>query len=149
MAIGGLKDGMCGAVMNLIHLRQAIDYLMDGCAHDLLGDVGFLFGIRQVLRVVEGGLAYFGLPCNSFSFLSSSQHCRSPTAPYGRPVFSFVHQGNILCSRMCLLVSLCAARGVRYMIENPDRSTVIMFPYVQHLMSFMELQPQRIFWSGA
>ena len=50
---------------------------------------------------------------------------------------------------MCLLVSLCIARTVRWMIENPDRSAVQFFPYLMHLMSFIELQPQRVFWSGS
>lgn len=133
----------------LAYLRQAIDYLSDGCSHDILGDIGFLYGIRQCLRLAEGSLAYFGLPCNSFSFLSRSQHCRAPTSPYGQPYFNFVQQGNILAARMCLLISLCISRNVRWMFENPDRSAVQFYPYLMHLMSFNELHLQRVFWSGS
>lgn len=35
------------------------------------------------------------------------------------------------------------------MIENPDRSAIMYFPYVQHMMSFIRLGPERVFWSGA
>eukprot|EP00435_Cladocopium_sp_Y103_P032929 s2165_g8.t1 len=56
---------------------QAVDYEMDGCCHDLLGNIGFLFAVRQVLRIKEGGLGYWGLPCNSFSFMARSLHQRT------------------------------------------------------------------------
>ena len=128
--------------------RQTIDFMDDGCSKDLLNDVGFLFAIRQVLRVVEGGLAYFGLPCNSYGFMSSSLHGRGPQQPFGRSCHSFVQQGNILAARMCLLLMLCVARGIRFMVENPDRSALSIYPYLQHLMSFHQLKPQRIFWWG-
>lgn len=128
--------------------RQSLDYIDDGCYKDLLNDIGFLFAIRQVLRVHEGGLAYFGMPCNSFSFMSKSLHGRTPKNPWGHPCFVFVQQGNILGARMCLLLALCVARGIRFMVENPDRSAIGFFPYLAHLMSFPDLKPERVFWWG-
>eukprot|EP00435_Cladocopium_sp_Y103_P040323 s1097_g10.t5 len=57
--------------------RQGVDYETDGCCHDLLGNLGFLYAVRQVLRIKEGGLGYWGLPCNSFSFMARSLHQRT------------------------------------------------------------------------
>lgn len=131
------------------HPRQSLDYLDDGCSKDLLNDLGFLFATRQILRIHEGGLAFFGLPCNSFSFMSKSLHARSLEQPFGCPHYSFVHQGNILGARTCLLLALCVARGVRFMLENPERSALVFFPYLQHMMSFPQLKPERVFWWGA
>lgn len=122
-----------------------MDYLTDGCAHDLLGEIGFSFAIRQILRLGEGGLAYFGLPCNSYTWRSKPQHARSVEHPFGCGHYAWVHAGNILGSRMCLLICLCVARNVKFFIENPDRSALCIFPYLQHLMSFAVL-PQRVFW---
>lgn len=126
--------------------RQSMDLLDDGCTKDILNPIGFLFAIRQILRIQEGGLAFFGLPCNSYGFMSRSLHGRSPDTPFGRPQFSFVQQGNILGARMCLLLILCVARGIRFMVENPDRSALGFFPYLVHIMSFAQLKPERIFW---
>ena len=128
--------------------RQSMDYIDDGCYKDLMNDLGFMFAIRQLLRVHEGGLAFFGMPCNSFSFMSKSLHGRTPKNPWGCLCFVFVQQGNILGARMCLLLALCVARGIRFMVENPDRSAIGFFPYLAHLMSFPDLKPERVFWWG-
>lgn len=125
-----------------------MDYLTNGCTEDLLGDTGFTYSIRQILRLEEGGLAYFGMPCNSFTWLSSPQHQRTTGNPFGSGHFSWVHAGNILVCRMALLICICVARNVKFMIEQPDRSSLRIFPYLQHVMSFPQVLPQRIFWSG-
>ena len=132
----------------LLDLRQAVDYEEDGCAHDLLNDIGFLFAIRQILRLKEGALCYWGLPCNSFGFMARSQHQRSIGQPFGSPHYAFVVAGNILAARMSVLCMLCIARGVRFMIEQPDRSAASVFPYIMHILSYAEVQPQRVFWWG-
>ncbi|CAL1168542.1 unnamed protein product, partial [Cladocopium goreaui] len=40
-------------------VRQGVDYETDGCCHDLLGNIGFMFAVRQILRIKEGGLGYW------------------------------------------------------------------------------------------
>ena len=129
-----------------VDLRQSIDYLTNGCTQDLLGETGFCYGVRQILRLEEGALAYFGLPCNSYTWLSQPQHARDVEHPFGCGHYAWVHAGNILACRMCLLICLCVARNVKFMIENPDRSALRIFPYIQHVMSFQHVLPQRTFW---
>lgn len=126
--------------------RQSVDYLDDGCTKDLLNDIGFMYCIRQILRIHEGGLAFFAVPCNSYGFMSRSLHGTTPDEPFGRFCWTFVQQGNILGARSCLLVMLCIARGIRFMFENPDRSALGYFPYLMHIMSFNQLKPERVFW---
>lgn len=128
------------------YLRQAVDYVTDGCCHDLLGNLGFLFAVRQVLRVKEGGLGYWGLPCNSFSLMARSLHQRSTSQPFGCNHYQFVVTGNILACRMVALLMLCICRQVKFMVEQPDRSAAAIFPYLQHLLSFPQVDPQRVFW---
>ena len=129
-------------------LRQAVDYERDGCLHDLLGDTGLCYAIRQVLRIEESGLAFWALPCNSFAWLSSSQHERGPQNPFGCGSYHWVQAGNILGARTSLLLCLCIARQVKWMLENPEGSAVRCFPYLQHVLSFPEVLPQRIMWWG-
>ena len=135
--------------MRTLHLRQGCDYLQDGCAYDLLGNAGFLFAIRQILRVKEGGLVYWGLPCDSFSFMASSVHQRTVDNPFGSQHHRFVVAGNVLATRMSCLILLCIVRRVRFFIEQPDRSAAFVFPYIMHIMSFPQLlATQRVFWCG-
>ena len=121
------------------YLRQAVDYETDGCCHDLLGNLGFLFAVRQVLRVKEGGLGYWGLPCNSFSFMARSLHQRSTSQPFGCNHYQFVVTGNILACRMVALLMLCICRQVKFMVEQPDRSAAAIFPTCNIFYHFHKL----------
>ena len=125
-----------------------MDYEDDGCAHDLLSDIGFLYAIRQILRLKEGGLLYWALPCNSFSFMARSLHQRTVSHPFGRPVHKFVVAGNILATRVACLTMLGLCRRVRFMLEQPDRSLAAVFPYFMHIFSFEHVEIQRVFWWG-
>lgn len=125
-----------------------MDYI-DDAAHDLLGEIGFMYAVRQLLRIREGGLAFFGMPCNSFSWMSSSQHQRCLSSPFGNAHYGWVWAGNILGARMCLLLALCVARGVKFFVENPMRSSLPCFPYLAHILSFKEVGPIRVHWWGS
>ena len=127
-------------------IRQGVDILVDGCAHNLLTDTGFLYAIRQLLRVKEGGLSFWGLPCNSFAFMARSQHQRTSSSPFGCQHFPFVIVGNVLATRMVCLLALSICRRLRFFLEQPDRSMAVVFPYLMHLMSFTQVEPQRVFW---
>lgn len=127
-------------------MRQGVDYVTDGCAHDLLSTTGFLYAIRQILRVKEGGLNFWGLPCNSFSFMARSLHQRTADSPFGCQHHGFVIAGNILATRMVCLIALAIVRRLRFFVEQPDRSMAIVFPYLMHIMSFTQIEPQRVFW---
>ena len=130
----------------LCDLRQGVDYEDDGCAHDLLSDLGFLYAIRQILRLKEGALLYWALPCNSFSFMARSLHQRTMNEPFGSCVHKFVIAGNILATRVDFLTMLAICRRVRFMIEQPDRSLAAVFPYFMHIFSFEHVEVQRVFW---
>ena len=126
-----------------------MDYEKDGFAYNLLSDVGFLYAIRQVLRVKEDGLSFWGLPCDSFGFMSSPGHQRTWRNPFGCGYHKFVVAGNILATRMVCLLCLSVVRRLRFFVEQPDRSMAMIFPYLQHLLSFPHVQVQRVTWLGA
>ena len=131
---------------NLLQPRQGTDLVTDEYVHDLGSDIGFIYAIRQLLRLKEGSLAYFALPCNSFGFMSCATHQRTVWQPFGNLLYMFVCVGNILGTRMVLLMMLAACRGVHYFIENPENSAVRFFPYLVHLMSIKQLLPNRTRW---
>ena len=109
-------------------LRQGVDLLTDGYIHNLLTDGGFMYAVRQLLRLKESALAYFALPCNSFTFMAQGTHDRTVWQPFGCLWFAFVQCGNILGARTVLLIMLAACRSVQYFVENPENSCVRFFP---------------------
>ena len=97
-------------------LRQGVDLLTDGYIHNLLTDGGFMYAVRQLLRLKESALAYFALPCNSYTFMSQGTHDRNVNEPFGCLWFAFVQCGNILGARTVLLIMLACCRSVQFFL---------------------------------
>ena len=118
--------------------------------HDALQNLGLILGflnaVRLILRLKPRGLAWFGVPCNSFSYMPSSQHRRSWTTPYGNFAMPFVHQGNDTCTRSCLLILIGIVREVCFFIENPLGSTIHTWPYLNFLIHQPWLNGMRTSW---
>lgn len=132
----------------VLNLRQGIDVLKDGVTHNMLETTGFLYSLRQALRCKRGGLGLLAIPCNSFNWMSSSQHCRNYFEPWGDCSYDWVQDGNILASRSCLLILVLVARSCYWMTENPDRSQLANMPPLMHLMTISEMMPLRVYWWG-
>ena len=113
--------------------RQGFDWVSDEIYQNLGSDLGFLKALQLLLRVVPLGLLFGGVPCDSFIFLSSSVHQRDATNPWGNP-WPFVFQGNVLCTRFCLIALMCICRGCVWMLENPLRTAIEYMPPVQLLL---------------
>ena len=106
---------------------------------DMETTLGFLVAILYVLRIKPNSLLFLGVPCCSFSWVSSSKHCRSVHQPFGDTQHSFVVLGNKLCARSVLLALLGMTRGVFYFVENPMRSAISFYPYMKYLLSLRRL----------
>ena len=126
-------------------LRQGYDVMTDPVYENLESDLGFLHSLSLVLRLAPFGLLYLGLPCGSFSFMSSATHRRTGAEPYGNVGVEFVNQGNLLCCRCCLLALIAIARSACWMLENPLRSAIPHMPPIQHLLH-AKLKPLMIRW---
>ena len=112
---------------------------------DLTNNQGFLRALALVLRLKPGGLLFAGVPCNSFAFMSQGGHKRSQQAPMGAPV-GFVVQGNILAARSCLLFLVALVRSTVWALENPARSSIISFPYVEKMLGLPLFRHTSVFW---
>ena len=114
---------------------------------DLTGTLGLLRAIALMLRIRDDGLACLAIPCNSFGYMASSQHCRSQSCPLGNLFHGWVHMGNMICLRACILVSIGLVRRVHYFIENPERSALVVHPYIQFLQHMSGIfGSHRSFW---
>ena len=52
----------------------------------------------------------------------------------GNDGYDFVHTGNLLCSRLCLCLLICFARGCRFIVEQPEGSSLANHPRFQHIL---------------
>ena len=128
-------------------LRQGFDLCRDPVLEDLTGTLGLLRAIALMLRIRDDGLATLAIPCNSFGYMASSQHCRSQSCPLGNIFHAWVHMGNMICLRACILVSIGLVRSVHYFIENPERSSLVVHPYIQFLQHMSGIfGSHRSFW---
>lgn len=128
--------------------RSGFDILADGVGQDLATTIGFATAIRNVLRCKCRALFYVGLPCNSFTFMTSSRHQRSAARPYGCEAYKFVVEGNMVAARSCLLIALSVVRGLSWFLENPKRSACIYLPYLRFLLAHPALNAEVVTWWG-
>ena len=112
----------------------------------MLDPLGMLYSLRQALRCKIRGMGLFAVPCNSFNWMRSSQHCRNFTYPWGNCEHAWVQDGNVLASRSCLIILVLIARSCFWMTENPDRSHLSNMPPLMHVMAIAETLPLRIPW---
>ena len=127
--------------------RQGFDISMDEVEHNLLSTLGFLKGLELTMRLIAFGLLYGGIPCHSYTWISSATHARCASQPDGAP-WPFVVQGSTLLCRYMVLALVAIARGSVWMAENPSRTSIDIMPAMQHLMS-ERLRPLMVRWLGA
>ena len=130
-----------------IQLRQGFDTCREPVLEDLCGILGYIKAISLILRVRPKGLTSLAIPCNSFGYMSSSQHQRSMADPLGNLSYPFVIAGNMVCLRALILIALGIVRHVHYWVENPERSTLAFHPFFVFLQSLHQMfGHQRSFW---
>lgn len=111
---------------------------------NILNDLGLLHGISLTLRIAVFGLLFGGVPCESYTFMSSGTHARSAADPNGNP-WPFVIEGSTMACRFVFLALLAISRGVVWGLENPKRSILKVMPCIQLLMNPI-LQPRQVYW---
>ena len=125
-------------------IRQGMDVETDAVTHNLLSDLGFLKGLELTLRLIAFGLFFGGLPCKSYTFMSSATHGRSALTSDGKP-YPFVLEGSILLDRWSIMALVAVARGAVWLLEHPDRSTIDLMPTFQTLLA-SKLNPLTVKW---
>ncbi len=132
------------------HLRQGYDIVNsdDSGIFDICSLFGFINAVKLSLRVVRKGLQFFGLPCNSHTWMSSSLHQRSPMFPHGNEALSFVQVGNEIAYKVAILIMLGLVRAVTWMLENPANSRCVYLPCLEKLLTFKLLKSSRCNWWG-
>ena len=85
-------------------------------------DEGFALAVLCVLRLVQGGLAFFACQCSSWVWMSRHSTKRSMSNPTGNCQAPSVIAGNLLNNRCALLSILCHLAGSVWVVEQPGSS---------------------------
>ena len=82
--------------------------------------------------------------CINLFFFGNAGSCFRSCHTAGRDVFNsflgnqgykFVALGNLFCSRLALALILCFARGIRFVVEQPEGSSLPMHPRFQQVLA--------------
>lgn len=116
----------------------ALDFELDQ-RDDILDDMGFLRWLWCILNVKRGGLMAAGILCSSWSIVNRGTSGRTEQAPLGREHFPSVSRGNLMVSRMALILYLCIYRGIHWLVENPEQSLIWFHPRLRELLMYHEI----------
>ena len=105
----------------------SIDVRYTAC-FDVLTDAGFALCVVAVLRMKPGGLAVLAPVCSSFSGMSRHQSGRSARRPEGDELKLWVRDANIMTARVVLLMQLCQALQLPFILEQPGGSSMEKMP---------------------
>ena len=101
---------------------------------NILTDMGLVLLLRLLLRIHEGGLAWFGVPCQSWIALSRSFTARSSLQPAGPPAAytrtcqrDYLDCHNAIATRVSLAIRTATLLGVKWVIEQPLSSRLFEF----------------------
>lgn len=95
--------------------------------------------VRQILKMSPPALLWLAPVCSSWIFLSRASTKRSPACPEGDASLTVVRHGNIMLSRVVLLVRLAQGLGHRWCVEQPTSSLMNRMPRLQEVFAQYEV----------
>lgn len=114
---------------------SALTYdVVDCTMENILTSEGLALLVRQICRVRACGIVLMAPVCSSWSWMSRFSTQRSIIEPLGNDTSESVAAGNLMVSRMVLLMSLIVARGSIFIIEQPQGSIMLQHPRFQHFI---------------
>ena len=128
------SGGLVAAAVEL-GLRTAwYDAQLGSARMDICTDEGFAMAIGLALSLCRGGVAWFGVPCSTFVWISRGHTKRSRRKPLGDESRRDVQDANVILLRVVLLLQVLALRQVFFVIEQPASSVLFRMPAFRALL---------------
>jgi hypothetical protein len=117
----------------------------DSVLQDCLSDEGYIKLLCNVLKVRRTGIVVLAPVCSSFCWLNRSTSGRTLIDPLGDERVKSVKDGNLMVSRVVLLLWLLKARGCVFVVEQPMGS---ILPEHPRFVDFLKKFPGtwKVFW---
>ena len=116
--------------------------------HDILAPEGMAYALFAASRVRRGGFAMLAPLCSPWVWLCRSTSERSIWNPLGNVRHAFVRRGNLMVSRVALILRLLSSNGVWWVLEQPKSSVMIWHPRLEQLLEHMRVFRQEIYLAG-
>ena len=79
--------------------------------HDLLSTRGFVLAVQLARRLKKGAVLLAGPPCSTWTFMNRGTAQRSQACPDGADHILQVQEGNVIVSRVVIIVLVALAAG--------------------------------------
>ena len=93
--------------------------------------------LLSLLKLHPKSLVILAPVCSSFSYMCTSQSGRSYFFPLGDESVLWVKEGNVMCCRVVLLIWLCCALDLIFLLEQPGEAKFGQMPrwvyFCQHI----------------
>ena len=98
--------------------------------------LGFLYALRQCLRLKELALFWMGIPCSLLIFMSVGTHRRDLEGYdiFGDTTLESVVKSNLALTRAALLALVVTVRNAFWVAEQPGSSKLPEVPYYSALL---------------
>ena len=122
------------------HTSVPYEVLHDSVAYNLLGDEGFLHGLKLALSCRSGACGWLAPVCSSWIFLNRFTSGRTATRPLGNfKERQYVADANVMVSRCVLLAWVFVGVGGWFAVEQPANSLLAFHPRMQQLMKVVKV----------
>ena len=101
---------------------------------DILSGVGFLAILQGLRSLCVSGLAWLGVPCSSWIYLSRGTTKRHRLNVGGKRSLLSVRQANRIARRVAYLITFIEAKQAYWVIENPISSVLFMYRPIRKLL---------------
>lgn len=122
----------------------AFDIIYDDVFMDFNSGRGFAHALYQVLRLGPGSGLMMAPVCSSWVFMSRGTTRRRMYAALGDLNSRSVSDGNVMASRVAIILYLAAARGVWFVFEQPVGSLFQEHPRLQQLFGILNIHRKQI-----
>lgn len=103
------------------------DYLYNEKGMDFLSPGGFGLAMLLSLCTVPAGLHVMAPDCSSWTRISRGTSMRDALCTLGRLDLQWVRNGSLMIARVALLLFLCAAQHIVWLVEQPEGSSDVLF----------------------
>lgn len=104
----------------------------------------FALAIRYVLRLRAGSICWLAPVCGSWVFVSRGATGRNKAFPMGYPTSPSARRGNLMVSRLVLLLYLLRAKQCMWIIEQPASSLLHLHTRFQEWLKQTETHVFRV-----
>ena len=118
---------------------------LDANNMDILSSSGFANAVFQICNLKPGSGCLAAPVCSSWVFMSRGTTLRTKARPLGRSDNEGVINGNIMTARVLILMLLASAKGIFWLLEQPESSLMEHHPCFQEVLAMVKLVKKTIY----